>query len=274
MQLAAIGHRIERNEPIDFVLPAFPCKSPNPDKVAGHLPDEGERLALRNLNAWCEAIGRIHPPGARVIVCSDGHVFTEVIGVSDSVVTAYNAALRDMIEAEGLTRLTTFGLDSIWENDDFAAKRERLEQEWAPPLVDVRADVLAEPQTARMLRGMTRFMVGDTAQWSGSRAQLQRTAKRKAYDLLRLSRAWGDLLAHENPDAVRLSIHPQPPGAEKFGIRLIDAADGSWATPWHAVLVYRSDGRPALVPHREARDRFQPVITRGRISHYVEALTT
>ncbi|CAM3931508.1 isocyanide synthase family protein [Tsukamurella strandjordii] len=273
VQLAAIRERIAAQAPIEFVLPAFPCKSPNPDKVAGHLPDEGERLALRNLDAWAGQITRIHPPGARIVVCSDGHVFTDVIGVPDTVVTAYNAALREMITAEGLSHVSTFGLDSIWETEAFATKRDRLDREWAPTREEVRRAVLAEPQTARMLQGMTRFMVGDTAEWSGSKSQLQRAAKRRAYELLRLSRAWGDLLAHVKPEAVRLSIHPQAPGSEKFGIRLIDAADGAWATPWHSVLVYRRDGRPALVPHREARRRFQPVVARGRISHYVEPLT-
>lgn len=38
-----------------------------------------------------------------------------------------------------------------------------------------------------------------------------------------VSRAWGALIAEHHPRAVRLSIHPQPVGAPKFGIRLLDA---------------------------------------------------
>lgn len=269
VQLAAIRSRIELGEPIEFVLPAFPCKSPNPDKVAGHLPDEGERLALRNLDSWCREVARVHPPGARVVLCSDGHVFTDVIGVPDAVVSAYNQALREMITAEQLTHIETFDLDSLWHGESFDAKRTRLEQNWAPSLDEVRDEVLTEPQSARLLRGMTRFMVGDATGWVGTKSQLQRAAKRKAYRLLQLSRAWGELLAEVKPAAVRLSIHPQPPGSEKFGIRLIDAADGAWATPWHSVLVYDDAGRPSLVPHREARRRFRPILAHGRISHYI-----
>jgi pyoverdine/dityrosine biosynthesis protein Dit1 len=37
---------IESNTPVTLVLPAFPGKSPNPNKVLGHLPDMAERRAL------------------------------------------------------------------------------------------------------------------------------------------------------------------------------------------------------------------------------------
>jgi len=38
------------------------------------------------------------------------------------------------------------------------------------------------------------------------------------------------------PAALRLSIHPQAPHAEKIGILLGDAED-TWITPWHGVAV-------------------------------------
>ncbi len=39
--------------PVTFILPAFPGKSPNPDKVFGPLPDMAERLALEFLQRLC-----------------------------------------------------------------------------------------------------------------------------------------------------------------------------------------------------------------------------
>ena len=41
------------NEPITFVLPAFPGKSPNLAKVLGVLPDMAETRALRFLDGLC-----------------------------------------------------------------------------------------------------------------------------------------------------------------------------------------------------------------------------
>jgi L-tyrosine isonitrile synthase len=49
-QVARIDRFIARGEPIHFVLPAFPAKSPNPEKTLGRLPDYGEVLALLGLN--------------------------------------------------------------------------------------------------------------------------------------------------------------------------------------------------------------------------------
>ncbi|HEY6797792.1 MAG TPA: L-tyrosine/L-tryptophan isonitrile synthase family protein, partial [Kineosporiaceae bacterium] len=57
---------------------------------------------------------RVHPPGVRVLVCSDGHVFADLIGVTDEDVDAYVDALRGMIRAEGLFRIGTFDLRDVF----------------------------------------------------------------------------------------------------------------------------------------------------------------
>lgn len=62
---------------IEMCLPAFPCKSSNPDKVAGELPDHGEELAFRRLYTILRKIKSIYQPGARICIISDGHVFSD-----------------------------------------------------------------------------------------------------------------------------------------------------------------------------------------------------
>lgn len=74
-------HCIEHGKPIRMVLPAFPAKSPSRDKTLSHLPDHGEELALRNLNELCKRIGQIYEPGARIVICSDGRVFADVVRI-------------------------------------------------------------------------------------------------------------------------------------------------------------------------------------------------
>ena len=54
--LPKVVSAIERNQPIPFVLPAFPGKSPNPAKVLGRLPDMAERRALEFLQYLCDRI--------------------------------------------------------------------------------------------------------------------------------------------------------------------------------------------------------------------------
>jgi hypothetical protein len=85
-----IAKAIARNEAVIFVLPAFPAKSPNPEKTCTALPDYGEYLALRMLQSLCDRIGSYYEPGAKVCICSDGRVFSDLIKVSDAAVGAYH----------------------------------------------------------------------------------------------------------------------------------------------------------------------------------------
>ena len=87
---------MRRQEPIHFVLPAFPAKSPNKKKVIGDLPDLGERLALGNLEELCIRIQGIYSPGARLTICTDGHVFADLVGLSDDTVLLYLESLKAM----------------------------------------------------------------------------------------------------------------------------------------------------------------------------------
>jgi hypothetical protein len=68
---------VRRGARVEFCLPAFPCKSSNPEKVVGVVPDRGEQLALENLHSFVEAIESIYKPGAKLWVVSDGHVFSD-----------------------------------------------------------------------------------------------------------------------------------------------------------------------------------------------------
>ncbi|MEU7259394.1 isocyanide synthase family protein [Streptomyces rimosus] len=267
-QLAQLRDFVARREPVLLTLPAFPCKSPNPAKVAGHLPDLGELLSLRFLDDLCVAIGAVYPPGARLLICSDGHVFGDLIRVPDAHIDAYGKALRDMIEATGLKHIDTFGLDQVYEDRTYDEKRALLERDHAQSLEELRDEVRGGGPALSHYRGTIRFLVEDTADWTGSKAQLQRECRGRAYGVLRRSRAWGELIAHHYPRNVRLSIHPQPCGAAKFGIALLEAAD-NWLTPWHAVVVQTGTDRFRLMKRHEAERVGIPAGPSWRPSHYI-----
>jgi L-tyrosine isonitrile synthase len=258
------------DEPIEFALPAFPCKSPNLNKVAGTLPDEGERLGLLTLQRLCNDIEGIYPPGARVTICSDGHVFADVIGVADAAVTDYKDNLKQLIRAESLSHLRTFDLRDMWGDEEIESKRLRLERGWMSSIEDLRMQARTDGEVARVIRGMTRFLREDAGYTSGTSSHKQREAKHRAYRVVARSRAWGAIIRNLMPRAVRLSIHPQPLGAEKFGISLVPLAesDSGWATPWHSVVRYDEAGRPSLIRHDLARATALPEMRDGRIWCY------
>ncbi|MFI9321745.1 L-tyrosine/L-tryptophan isonitrile synthase family protein [Kitasatospora aureofaciens] len=266
-QLAQLAGCIDAGEPIVFTLPGFPCKSPNPAKVLGHLPDEGERLSLTFLDELCARIGRIHPPGARILICSDGHIFGDLINVADAHIDEYSDELTAMIDREGLRHLDTFDLRAVLGELPYDEKRARVHERYAPSVEELREQVLTEQETLRLYRGITRFLTEDTTGFPGTRSALQRECRRRAYGVIQRSRAWGELIAEQHPRAVRLSIHPQPVGAAKFGIRLLAAAD-AWMTPWHSAVLHRPDGRWELLRNEEAARLGRLVERDGRPSHY------
>ncbi|MDQ1179482.1 isocyanide synthase family protein [Rhodococcus sp. SORGH_AS_0301] len=268
-QFAQIMAHVLQQRPIRMTLPAFPCKSPSPDKVCGVLPDEGERLALMELDDLCRRIGEIYEPGATLTICSDGHVFADHIGVEDGAITEYGTALRALLDVQRLGHLEWFDLGALWPGRTFEDKRTLLDTAWCDGPEEVRARARHDEAAARQLRGVIKFLTEDAPSGDGhTRSYRHRRAKIAARHVVSRSQGWGRVIAAHFPNHVRLSIHPQPRGADKLGIRLLDHAD-AWTTPWHSVVLYNADGMPELVRHEDARRCGIPRLRDGRISHYV-----
>lgn len=265
---------LAREEPVHFILPAFPAKSNNPRKVIGALPDLGERIAIEFLQSFCEQVSHIYPPGARITICSDGHVFSDVLGIPDEDVTRYRDELARIIRATGGGSIALYSLDDAFGREpgpsSFDAMRERLVSRHATPIEELRRQVRADLAARSMFNGMHRFMVEDqTPLHPGlSRTKLRASCKDLAYVMIQRSRAWGDLVGELFPGSLRLSIHPQRSHAEKIGFHLIRTRD-SWLTPWHGVVV--DDGTSLTLVKRSQAEAMNASLIRrnGRPSHYV-----
>lgn len=265
-----VARFVSRGTPVDFALPAFPGKSPNKAKVIGVAPDMAEQLSLAFLRKICEQIQEIYDPGARIIICSDGHVFSDLVGIPDSDISLYQTALKTMIEEVDLRSLRLFGLDDEYGGCTHETMRLLLIERYGEDVDALKRHVRAEKDLLTLYRGVTRFLFED-ADCPGrnkSRAALQRECRERAYGVLHRSRAWGRLIAQRFPEAVRLSIHPQPCGSGKFGINLLEASD-NWITPWHGVAV-DVGGRFVLMKRYQAEVLGADLVClHGRPSHYV-----
>ncbi|PQV46126.1 L-tyrosine/L-tryptophan isonitrile synthase family protein [Paraburkholderia sp. BL21I4N1] len=273
VQLPKIRAFVEANQPIEFVLPAFPSKSPNPAKVLGRLPDMAEKLSLSFLNALCQRIQHHHPPGAKLTICSDGRVFGDLIRVDDHHVSAYLKALQRLIADCRADHLELVNLEQISPHAahtaNFNAMREQLVDEYAHPIETIKQTLLGDPAGTQLYRAITRFLFEDglTPYYRGSRTALQKDSKTRALAVIQRSWAWGALLARRFPDAIRLSIHPQPATGPKIGIHLMPTHD-NWLTPWHGVAVERN-GQFTLMKRRDAaRLGGRIVMQDQQASHY------
>ncbi|NYH20358.1 L-tyrosine/L-tryptophan isonitrile synthase family protein [Paraburkholderia bryophila] len=256
IQLPRIHAFVEANNPIELVLPAFPSKSPNLAKVLGRLPDLAERLSLTFLNTLCLRIQRHHPPGAQLKICSDGRVFGDLIRVDDRDISAYQSALQHIVAQSRADHLELYNLDHSnprpAHTANFNEMRERLVDEYADPIDAIKQKLIGDPAGTQLYRAITRFLFEDglTPHYRGSRTALQKDAKTRALGVIQRSWAWGALLADRFPNAIRLSIHPQPAASQKIGIHLMPTRD-NWLTPWHGVAVERH-GQFTLMKRRDA----------------------
>lgn len=265
-----VRRAIIRNEPIQFVLPAFPGKSPNPAKVLSSKPDMAERQSLSFLHALCDRIQEIYAPGARIVLCSDGRVFNDVVGIPDGDITSYQADIDTMIVDLQADTLSTFNLDHIFSGHNFEEMRAKLMSGYAEPLETVQASVRSEENVKRLYLGLTRFLFEDglRPEMKISKTALQKQCRRRAYEVIQRSRAWDVLLANYFPHAVRLSIHPQVCGSRKIGIHLMETQD-EWLTAWHSVAV-EINGRYRLMKRAHVEKLgAELVYQNGYPSHYV-----
>jgi L-tyrosine isonitrile synthase len=270
-QARVIEPFVGEGRPVRLLLPAFPGKSPNRAKVLGTLPDLAEEVALEFLDLLAERIRAVHAPGAEIVICSDGRVFSDAVRIPDEDITAYHDVLRSMVAALPGRAVSVFTLDQApgFAGLGHEEMRALLTERHAVPLESLRARI-RQGEDLPLYRAITRFLFedGNTPEYGGSRAALQREARRRAYVVIQRSKAWGDFLAEQFPGAVRLSIHPQPCSAVKLGVRLGDST-GAWLTPWHGVAV-KAGRRVVLMKRAEAERLGCDLVERdGRPSHYV-----
>jgi pyoverdine/dityrosine biosynthesis protein Dit1 len=247
---------VARKERIQMGVPAFPCKSPNKRKVGCHNPDMAERLALQTLHTFTQNVKKIYSPGVSVWVISDGHVFSDCIGVDDQDVVDYDQDLHKLYQsictsAEDRTAIRFRGLtDMFFSNPDVAdtfspswvqnfhiehpiQSKRSTEAETARQIMMAGCEssrqqfkkLIADqhPPTLSLYRGQARFMQDDLAApdfLAKSAKQRKKISFAVAAEMITRNHAYSNLLEFLIPNHVRLSIHAHSNRGPKFGICL------------------------------------------------------
>jgi pyoverdine/dityrosine biosynthesis protein Dit1 len=247
-----IESAVRAGQPIELVLPAFPAKAPNPKKVLGALPDLAEQRALQRLSELLDEIETVYAPGALLTICSDGHVFADAVGLTDATVDAYKRALLALVDDE---RVRWFDLGAAFGERIAPPKlRAMLMNKYAESEDALRARSSTSSSLAAQIDGIHRFLFEDAVVLHPevTKNQLKQQTRAQAYEVVRRSEAWGALVADVFPQALRLSIHPQPDPSTKIGINLLGVND-PWLTPWHGVAVVDRSGT-RLMHRSDAED--------------------
>ncbi|WP_058534121.1 isocyanide synthase family protein [Legionella saoudiensis] len=238
-----IQQAIRDERMLTLILPAFPAKSANRQKTLSARPDRGEVMGLTQLNQLCHNMQKIHLPGVKLIICSDGRVFNDLVLVSDADVDLYQQGIQNIISEHKLHHLTIFNLDEVYPSHNYKNMRELLLQEFGQSLASLKQRIIEEPHWRYQFNGLHRFISEDqlALKPQQSKNKIRQQAKEITYEVMRRSNAWSALIAQHFSQSIRLSIHPQPCGSEKMGIQFIPSSN-RWCTPWHNVLLKDAQG--------------------------------
>jgi pyoverdine/dityrosine biosynthesis protein Dit1 len=229
---------IDQQQAFHFVLPAFPAKSANRLKTISELPDLGERLALLNLQHMLTKLNQLYQPGATLTICSDGHVFNDVVMVEDSAVDSYQDSLVDLARQLNCHYIDFFSLQDHYPTQTLEETRAQLINDYGQPLEEIKQNVLAKPDERLMFNGLHKFLLDDLLFFYNdlSKNKIRKLAKVKTYQTIQRSHSWSALVAQQFPEAIRLSIHAHDCAQNKIFIKLIAQSEQD-ATPWHNVVV-------------------------------------
>jgi pyoverdine/dityrosine biosynthesis protein Dit1 len=267
---SAIDWFAKTNQPIQFVLPAFPAKSANRDKTLGHLPDMGEFLALKRLKNLLDQVNTQYALGAHLIICSDGHVFNDIVGVDDEQVMAYKDALIIMSAELCGDTISFYDLQDAYPHEALSHVRQRLVSEYAQPIASIQEQVRFDLNERALFNGLHRFLFEDFKYLyqDHSNNQIRKLAHKRTYQTMQRSHAWSKLVETTFPNAIRLSIHPHACQSGKLAFCLVPSSD-TWATPWHNVVV-KYDNQTVLMKRSEAlRLGGKLVHPASPLSHYI-----
>lgn len=243
-----------RELPVEVVLPAFPCKLSNHEKVASSAPDMGEELAVCKIVEFVIKLRQVYPPGMRFFIVSDGHVFSDCINVDDDAVDRYTEHLIKVyhkVKPKGFEGVYFRGLNDCFKSETRKAVEPILNCVGLDHYLDTELDeqtelnrkvlMLACDDNASTLRdeiktpghprlylyrGFNKFMAEDLE--NTRKAQLLSGKKFKrmvasvAFEMIRRNDAYSNLVELIFPFHLRLSIHAHHNAGPKYGIRLLD----------------------------------------------------
>ncbi|KAJ5748033.1 uncharacterized protein N7511_009729 [Penicillium nucicola] len=272
---------ITKNKTIPLVIPAFPMKSINRmDKVLGALPDLGEELGLARLVNLCQDIKAVYPPGAVVVIVTDGLCYNDLTGISDEEVWEYGNQLREIATRKGfgciqfnriMNLLGLYHREKISKSEYVTLSdisRAELHRRYGRLGFDVDVFLKDNKDYLQTYNGYDKFMKTDlkfspvTKDCLGPK-QYKKRVKIIAKAMIVRGVEYAELLRQVYPDSVRLSIHPSS-GQVKLSFPLIPQIDSFSMSPWHCSIAVRTDGTFITAHKSSHRQKYDLVKRKGQ----------
>jgi pyoverdine/dityrosine biosynthesis protein Dit1/alpha-ketoglutarate-dependent taurine dioxygenase len=243
---------MDSGSPIRFVLPGFPCKSPNLiDKSFGVMPDLGEAISLKRLHSLAEEINDIYEHGCHISVLSDGTTFNDIVEVPDGTREEYNRKLRELLPSP---IISWFGLRDFIAGDTEDDTRKNLMKSACLPYRSL-DELIRAARSDQHLRAahdnLCSYLYNDVRlnrSASQSEDDYLHCVSHKAYEMMHRGMALNALIDRSFPDAIRLSVHQYSNEGPKYTFAFMEGAE-KVVQPWHSVPVISMSGHITLKGH-------------------------
>lgn len=255
-----------QGEPVEFVLSAFPAKSPNHKcKTLGPLPDGAEEVALQNFGRFAQMASEVYKPGVIIRVVMDGYVFKDIVGISDEDVRRYHESCVEMAEGSPIVMMTL--LDFFRDDLSVETALQMMLDRFGETEETIKERIRTEEDTRMLYNGLSRFMQTDIVWPEGiSKNQRKKRAGLVGKQMLMRSEAYSRFITHHYPEAIRLSCHPSTNAGKKYSWQFIPGNLG-WNTPWHNVLCI-IDGKYTMMRRTDAEERGLELVFKGDQPYY------
>ncbi|KAJ5613830.1 hypothetical protein N7528_007484 [Penicillium herquei] len=244
--LEKLRYFVSNNEEINFVIPAYPFKSPNhEEKVLGPSPDVGERLSLEHLNSLGARITQIYPTGAQITIVSDGCCYNDLLGVSNEETYRYTEGLQRIVDRLCLRHIR---FADIFELVDGALSVPVSKEEYVSHIDTLKAHLFKscsgekpremDNNATLTYRGYIKFLMSDLAVFYREKKMSKNAIKKHAAVVARAmierGHVFSALVATASAPHVRLSIHASD-NTNKLSVALLphERYSNFPVTPWH-----------------------------------------
>lgn len=253
--LKQIEYFINDNKRIIAVLPSFPFKSQNRDNTLGDLPDMGEYIALKTLNAMCLKINSIYEPGIDLYLASDGRLYSDLVCISDEQVSKYRNKLLEMnTEICSESSLKWFSLDEGIGETNGQDIRTVLENKYSDGIFDVRDKIKTDLDYLRLYIGFKAFALGElnSKGLKCSNREKVRRAVQIAERMMIRNFSNAKLLKEKFPKMIRFSVKYHDTRKGIFAVNLMNKQHDV-GTPWLNSIVKHNNNDYAYIKAKDAR---------------------
>lgn len=234
---------VEDDQPVTMLLPAFPCKSVNRDKVLGALPDMGEYLAIKKFVQVIRDVEAFYPPGMKLVIFSDYHTFSDYISVDMDVHYKYSEHLSEIVNifnANSIVSIRNFQhfpeFSGYQAHDYIDALRDKYgDQDYNSQFDQL---VTIDDDTHHTYLGLKKFMAQDQKYIISDMSKRERNRRTSeiAKGMMLQGKALDRFLTKHFADHIRLSIHGHPLNGLKYSVYLFD--ESQFKTPWHNTVMF------------------------------------